>query len=163
MITMLIYGMPNSGKSTISYELVQRRLRNTLIIDGDKHREMQFLGKKLGFSREHIMHNTEHVIKLAKFAQDQGFNILIAQITPYVEQRELMSRFLSNFVTVYCHCPEEVRSQRPNFVESDLPFEVGKPDYKLDTSNLSLERCVDICADIWYDRGADARQILRQL
>jgi len=47
---LLLTGEPNSGKSTIAYALVQKRLRNCLIIDGDKHREMQFLGKQLGFT-----------------------------------------------------------------------------------------------------------------
>jgi adenylylsulfate kinase-like enzyme len=160
-MSMLLYGMPNSGKSTIAYELVQRRLRNTLIIDGDKHREMQFLGSKLGFSRSDIMRNTEHVIKLAKFAQDQGFNVLIAQITPYIRQRELMRVGLINFVSVYCYCPKPTRKTRPNYVESTLTFEVGKPDFRLNTSEMSVEKCVDVCADIWYDRGYDARKILR--
>jgi len=142
---MLLYGMPNCGKSTIAYELVQKRLRNVFIIDGDRHREMQFLGDALGFSKEDIMRNTDHVVKLAKFAQEQGTNVLISQITPYTSQRDLMKKELANFVSVYCKCPDEVRKSRPNFVESDLVFEVGKPDWIIDTSVLSINECVNAC------------------
>jgi len=88
---ILLTGMPNAGKSTIAYDLVQNKLRNTLIIDGDRHRQMQFLGRKLGFTREDILLNTQHVVKMAEFAQDQKMNVLIAQITPYIEQRILMN------------------------------------------------------------------------
>src|SRR5210317_999285 len=99
--TVLLTGMPNAGKSTIAYNLVQNKLRNTLIIDGDKHRQMQFLGEKLGFTREDILMNTHHVVKMAKFAQDQEMNVLIPQITPYIEQRILMGTHLDNFLEVY--------------------------------------------------------------
>ena len=138
---LLLYGMPNSGKSTIAYHLVQDRLRNALIIDGDKHREMQFLGKKLGFSKEDIMENTRHVIKLAQFAQEQGMNVIIAQITPYKEQRDLMRKNLDNFKEVYCSCPPNIRQNRPNFKDSDLVFEVSEPDLVIDTDIYSVEEC----------------------
>jgi len=140
---LLLTGKPNSGKSTIAYALVQKRLRNTLIIDGDRHREAQFLGRKLGFSREDIMRNNEHVIKLARFAQEQMFNVLIPQITPYKAQSWAMRSELANFYEVLLHCRDEVRADRPNYRESELSYEFDKADLALFTDRESVDDCVD--------------------
>ena len=142
--SLLLMGMPNSGKSTIAYNLVQNKIRNALIIDGDKHREMQFLGKKLGFSKEDIKKNTEHVVKMARFAQEQGMNVIIAQITPYIWQREMMRKGLDNFIEILCDCSEEERNKRPNYRDSELVFEVGEPDGVLYTGADTVEECSDL-------------------
>ena len=139
---LLLSGEPNCGKSTLAYHLVQKRLRNCLVIDGDKHREMQFLGEKLGFTRDDIMRNTDHVIKLARFAQDQGFNVLIPQITPYLEQRQAMSKVLDNYWEVFVYAPKEVRMKRPNFTDSELIYEYGVPDLIVNTAN-TIDTCVN--------------------
>jgi len=139
---LLLTGMPNSGKSTIAYNLVQNKLRNTLIIDGDHHRQMQFLGEKLGFTKKDILANTEHVIKLAKFAQEQCMNVLIPQIAPYIEQRIMMSAQLNNFKEVYCECSFDKRSSRPNFRDSELIYEVSKKhDLIINTGELTIDEC----------------------
>ncbi len=139
---MLLTGMPNSGKSTIAYDLIQNELRNTLIIDGDRHRQMQFLGRKLGFNRQDIMDNTEHVIKMARFAQEQKMNVLIAQITPYIEQRNMMKKGLHNFIEIYCECSLETRSSRSNFRDSELIYELSEsPDLTIDTGILDVYDC----------------------
>lgn len=139
---LLLTGMPNAGKSTIAYDLVQNVLRNTLIIDGDRHRQMQFLGRKLGFTREDIIANTKHVVKMAKFAQEQKMNVLIAQITPYIEQRLLMSRDLSHFMEVRCECTLDHRSSRPNFRDSELIYEPSEyPDLIINTGKSTIQEC----------------------
>jgi len=141
---LLLTGMPNSGKSTIAYSLVQKKVRNALIIDGDRHREMQFLGKKLGFTEEDIMANTWHVIKMAKFAQEQNMNVIIPQITPYKKQKHLMRQELENYLEVYLECPIEIRSKRPNFTDSKLVYEIGSSDLMLNTNELTIEECSDL-------------------
>ena len=140
---LLLTGEPNSGKSTLAYALVQKRLRNTLIIDGDKHREAQFLGEKLGFTREDILKNNDHVIKLAKFAQDQGFNVLIPQIAPYVEQRLRMRAKLKNFYEVFLDCSRDVRGERANFTDTSLIYEKGYYDILISTDSELIDECVD--------------------
>ena len=145
---LLLTGLPNSGKSTIAYHLVQARIRNALIIDGDRHREMQFLGVKHGFSKEDIMANTEHVIKLARFAQDQNINVIISQIAPYLEQREAMAK-LDNFYEIFCRCSNVGRSNRPNFKHSDLVYEQGNPDLIINTEINTAEECVKVIRREW--------------
>lgn len=139
---LLLTGLPNSGKSTIAYHLVQNRVRNVLVIDGDKHRAMQFLGKSLGFGKEDIMANTEHVIKLARFAQDQDINVIIAQIAPYFDQRQLMRDKLDNFYEIFCDCVDEMRINRPNFKHSELVYERGGHDLLIGTDLLSIKDCI---------------------
>ena len=138
-----IDGPAASGKSTIAYALVQKRLRNCLIIDGDKHREMQFLNEKLGFTKSDIMRNNEHVIKLARFAQGQGINVLISQIAPYRQQRCDMRKKLENFHEVLLNCDDKTRASRPNFKESELVYEFDTADLALFTYREDLDTCVD--------------------
>jgi len=146
---LLITGLPNSGKSTLAYTLVQKRIRNALVIDGDKHREMQFLGKKLGFSKEDIMENNAHVIKMAQFAQEQDINVVIAQIAPYREQREKLRESLINYYEVYCVCSDADRKSRPNFKDSELVYEEGGCDLAIPTSLLTVEESVDRILECW--------------
>jgi adenylylsulfate kinase-like enzyme len=140
---LLLTGKPNSGKTTLAYALLQKQLRNCLIIDGDKHREMQFLGN-LGFTKEDILKNNEHVIKLAKFAQDQGFNVVISQIAPYIEQRDNMRKSLENFYEVYLNCPDMARASRPNYQSTELMYEQSIPDLYLNTDVTNIDGCVDV-------------------
>jgi len=151
---LLLTGMPNSGKSTIAYQLVQKEVRNALVIDGDKHREMQFLGRKLGFTKEDVLANNEHVIKLAQFAQEQGFNVIIAQIAPYLEQRMQMRKRLKRFFSVYCECYKDIRRNRPNFVDTELLYEPGDFNLVVDTGITYLEKCVEniLGAMLWGDK-----------
>jgi adenylylsulfate kinase-like enzyme len=146
---LLITGLPNSGKSTLAYFLVQRIIRNALVIDGDKHREMQFLGKKLGFSKEDIMENNIHVIKMAQFAQEQNMNVVIAQIAPYRDQRKQLRKSLQNYYEVHCYCPDTERESRPNFKNSDLVYEGGTYDYAINTSLFTVEQSVGNILENW--------------
>lgn len=139
---ILLTGMPNSGKSTIAYGLVQKRLRNALVIDGDKHREMQFLGK-LDFTKDDIMKNTDHVIKMARFAQNEGFNVIIAQIAPYAKQRNMMRKALDGFIEVFCKCSFRTRAKRPNFKDSKLVYQKSTSDLIIDTERKSIDECIE--------------------
>jgi adenylylsulfate kinase-like enzyme len=146
---LLLTGLPNSGKSTIAYHMIQKRIRNALVIDGDKHREMQFLGRKLGFTKEDILINTTHVVKMAQFAQGQEMNVMIAQIAPYLEHRHYMRDNLKEFYEVRCICTDEERASRPNFKHSDLIYEDGNHDLIIDTGKYSVEQCVEIILKRW--------------
>lgn len=147
--TLLITGLPNSGKSTLAYVLVQTKLRNALVIDGDRHREMQFLGRKLGFSKEDIMENNSHVIKMAQFAQEQNMNVVIAQIAPYIKQRKLLRESLQNYYEIYCYCPDAERKARPNFKDSSLVYEKGTYDLAINTHVLTVQECIDSILENW--------------
>jgi adenylylsulfate kinase-like enzyme len=140
---ILLTGEPNCGKSTLAYHLLQGHLRNCLVIDGDAHRQAQFLGRQLGFSKKDIMENNEHVIKLAQFAQEQDFNVLIPQIAPYKAQREAMRERLINFTEVFLSASKSARRGRPNFKDTELRYEFGNPDLIVYTDSYPIAVCVE--------------------
>lgn len=115
-------GMPNAGKSTIVYHLLQKRLRNCIVIDGDKFRER--VNPELSFTRENIIENNKVAIKVIKYLMGEGFNVLVAMITPFQEIRDLARKEINNYIEVYVSCPEEIRKTRPNFIASQILYEI---------------------------------------
>lgn len=115
-------GMPNSGKSTLVYHLLQKKLRNCIVIDGDKFRER--VNPELSFSRKDIIENNKTAIKMIKFLMGEGFNVLVAMITPFQEIRDMARKKIDNYFEIWVDCPEEIRKKRPNFIKSDIIYEI---------------------------------------
>jgi len=135
-------GMPNSGKSTIVYHLLQKKLRNCIVIDGDKFRE--HVNPELSFTRDNIIENNRTAIKVIRYLMGEGFNILVAMITPFQEIRDLARKEISNYTEVYVSCPEEVRSTRPSFMASQIPYEApANPDVTLHTNTELIKESVN--------------------
>jgi len=134
-------GMPNAGKSTLVYYLLQKELRNCIVIDGDKFR--QHINPELSFTRDNIIENNRTAIKVANYLMGEGFNVLVAMITPFREMRDLARKEIDNYIEVYLSCPEEVRSTRPNFKASQIEYEIPtNPDIVLETDKKSIEYSV---------------------
>jgi adenylylsulfate kinase len=135
-----LYGMPNSGKSTLAYNLVQDRLRNCVIFDGDRFRER--VTPELSFSREHIHENNLTAIKCVKSMMDQGFNCIVAMITPYEEMRRIAKDEIKNCKMVWVFAPDKERAKRPNYRKSEIEFEAPKRfDLYLNTQEASIFEC----------------------
>jgi len=135
-------GMPNSGKSTITYHLLQKELRNCLVIDGDKFRER--VNPELSFSRKDILENNRIAIKVIKYLMKQGFNVLVAMITPYQETRNHAKKNINNYIEIYVKCPENKRSKRPNFKKSSIKFETPQqPNIIVNTDQETIQESVD--------------------
>jgi len=135
-------GMPNAGKSTLVYHLLQKRLRNCIVIDGDKFRER--VNPELSFTRDNILENNKTAIKVIKYLMGEGFNVLVAMITPFQETRDLAEQEIENYTEVYVSCPEEVRATRPNFMKSQIIYETPlRPDVIAETNLYSVEELSD--------------------
>jgi len=132
-------GMPNAGKSTVSYELLQNRLRNCVVIDGDKFRER--VNPELSFTREDILLNNKTAIKVCKYMLGLGFNVIVAMITPFQQSRTLARKELGDsYYEVFLDVPESERAKRPNFRKSAIPYETPKnPDLILRTHLESVQ------------------------
>lgn len=142
-----ICGMPNAGKSTLAYHLLQKKLRNCFTIDGDRFRER--VNPELSFSRKDIIENNMTAIKVIKYMMSQGFNVLVAMITPFQEVRDTARSQIDNYIEVYVHCPEPVRRQRPNFMRSRIKFEEPKrPDVVVHTHLQTIDESVDAVLDV---------------
>lgn len=136
-----ITGMPNSGKSTVTYHLLQKSLRNCVVIDGDRFRER--VNPELSFTRKDIIENNKIAMKVIKYMMGEGFNVLVAMITPFQEIRDMARKQIENYLEVYVSCPESVRRKRPNFMKSQIKYEKPRnPDVILKTDIETIEESV---------------------
>lgn len=125
------------GKTTTCYNLLQKKLRNYIIIDGDAFRR-HMANKDLTFSREDIIKNNARVLDMVEELMQKGWDVLVAMITPYAEMRKIIKdRFGDNVFMVVLNAPESARAGRINFVKSSIVFEQGNADKVYDTSQYS--------------------------
>ena len=108
-------GLSGSGKSTIATEL-ERELFNlgkqAYVLDGDNIRHG--LCSDLTFSAHDRTENIRRVGEVAKLFVDAGFIVITAFISPYRNDRELVSKLVSpsQFVEVYVNAPIQVCEKR---------------------------------------------------
>jgi len=146
-----LYGMPNAGKTTISYQLLQKKLRNCILIDGDKFRE--HITPELSFSKEDILNNNSKCANMVNFLMEQGYNVLVAMITPYNEGRVKAKEKIKNLILAYVDCSKDIRSQRPNFMDSQIPFEEGIYDVLIPSGTENVEASADRIIEEMKKRG----------
>src|SRR3989344_4779028 len=94
-----ICGEAKSGKSTTCYNLLQKKLRNYIIIDGDAFRR-HLDNKSLTFKKEDVIENNSRALKMVKKLLDEKWDVLVAMITPYSEMREEIKKHLGDKVLI---------------------------------------------------------------
>lgn len=142
-----LFGMPNAGKTTIAYHLMQDRLRNVILIDGDQYRQ-HLSPSGFSFTREDIIKNNISAAKLSKFLMDQGFNVVVAMITPYNEGREKIKEIITGYplLRVWLDASQETRESRPNYRESQIKFEMPYTKHfgiYLNTETKNIKYCLN--------------------
>ena len=146
-----IMGMPNAGKSTLTYHLLQKELRNCIVIDGDRFRE--HITPELSFSRKDIIKNNLAAINMINYLMSSGFNVVVAMITPFQEIRDMAREKIDGYIEVWAKCPESVRSKRPNFMKSQIKFETPKnPDVIVLTDKENIHNCVNKILKVIKDK-----------
>jgi len=134
-----IYGEAKAGKSTICYHLLQKKLRNYIIIDGDAFRR-HLDNKNLKFTRKDIIENNTRALKMVKELLAKGWDVLVAMITPYEEMREEIKKELGDqVVLVELQASERCREQRVNYRSSAIKFEKGKADLVFNSELFSTD------------------------
>ena len=137
-----IFGEAKVGKTTTAYNLMQKKLRNYILIDGDKFRRSRT--PSLDYSREDIIKNNQECLRMVKFLMSEGWNVLVSMITPYAEMRESIRKELGKHcLRVMLMCKQEDREKRKNFFHSDIIFEGGEYDTLLNTGILTPEAVRD--------------------
>jgi len=148
-------GLSGSGKSTIAEEFA-KHLDNSFILDGDIFRNG--LSKDLGFSIDDRDENIRRSAEVAKVISELGYNVIVAFISPYMEQRKNAKNIIGDkFIEVYIDTPliECVRrdpkglyklvkeGKIKNFTGIDDPYEEPKnPDIIIKTENKTPKECV---------------------
>ena len=148
---MWIFGEPKVGKTTTAYNLMQKKLRNYILIDGDKFRRSRT--PSLDFSREGILKNNQECLRMVRFLISEGWNVVVSMITPFKEMRELIKKELGeDCLRVRLTCNKEVREKRKNFFDSDIIFEEEEYDLLLDTNFLSEEEVIENILKVMQER-----------
>lgn len=158
-------GYSGSGKSTLAYHL-ERRFHEegilTKVLDGDILR--LGINKDLGFSMEDRTENIRRTAELTKQLVSCGVVVICSLITPTNELRRLAENIIGNqhFILYHIATPLTICEQRDvkghyakarsgeikEFTGISNPFETPtNAIYSIDTSELSIEKSVDIMFD----------------
>ena len=133
-----IFGEAKAGKTTTAYNLMQKKLRNYILIDGDKFRRSRT--PSLDYSREDIIKNNNECLRMVKYLMSEGWNVIVSMITPYKEMRELIRKELGkSCLRVMLVCGQETREKRKNYFHSDIVFEFGEYDVLFETGVFTEE------------------------
>ena len=154
-------GLSGSGKSSIANAVEKKLLqmnRHTFILDGDNVR--QGLNKDLGFTDVDRVENIRRVGHVAKLMTDAGLLVIVAFISPFRSEREMVRQMMDSneFVEVYIDTPLSVVEERDvkglyakarsgqikNFTGIDSPYEIPKhPDIHIKTIDLTIDEAAE--------------------
>ena len=153
-------GLSGAGKSTLAYAL-KKDLNdsglNSYVLDGDVLRTG--LNSDLGFSPEDRAENVRRVGQVAKLMTDAGITVLVALISPYKADRDMVRVLfpLGEFMEVFVDAPLQTciqrdvkglyaRAQRGELqamTAMSSPYEKPlNPDLHLHTDQLPLSQCL---------------------
>jgi len=164
-VTVLLTGLPGSGKSTTARGL-ERWLfdngRSAAVIDGQNMR--MGLSRDLGFDNDGRSENIRRSAEVARLFNQSGLVCILAVVAPRADYRQRAAELIGmdRFLMVHLNAPPEVcRSRHKTDAvtenandESAAEFEApDSPDLVLDTSKLSPAECVEQIAGILQSRG----------
>tara|TARA_R100000541_G_scaffold46073_1_gene53211 strand:- start:329 stop:778 length:450 start_codon:yes stop_codon:yes gene_type:complete len=135
-------GQPHSGKTTLADSLKDQWLPHAFRIDGDEMREL-FLNKD--YSEKGRRANIDAAQKIAHYLHNQGKDVIVSLVSPYLDQRE---EFKSNLTwqikEIYLHYDStKQRRGREQYWVKDYqpPIEnYLNIDTNLDSPNESLTK-----------------------
>lgn len=92
-------GQPGSGKTTLANEVGKRNA--SWVVDGEDIRKSSL---PLGFSKTERRRNVDRAQAIAGYLNSAGFDVAVAVIAPYRDQRERFKEFMGeNILEVYVH------------------------------------------------------------
>ena len=159
-------GLSGSGKSTIA-DALESRLHNmgvhSYILDGDNIRGG--LNKDLGFTEADRVENIRRTAEVARLMVDAGLGVITAFISPFRSERDMarglfeQGEFAEVFLDVTLDVAESRdpkglyrkarRGELPHFTGIDSPYEAPESaDLRIDTSERSVEECVDLLLEL---------------
>jgi adenylyl-sulfate kinase len=111
--TVLLTGLPGSGKSTLGALATQALIqlgRRAQLLDGEQVRAT--LSRDLGFDRAARRVQAERLAFLAGLLNGNGVDVVIAAVTPFAADRAMIAETVEQFVEVAVVCDEKVCRQR---------------------------------------------------
>lgn len=98
-------GQPCAGKTTLAKMLEEEITNNVYLIDGDDMREL-FSNKD--YSINGRVENINTAQRIAHYLHNQGQDVIVSLVAPYVDQREDFKKLIGieNIVEFYVHTSE---------------------------------------------------------
>ena len=99
-------GQPCAGKTVLSRRLHSHLKMKPFLIDGDDLRELTI---NKDYSINGRVNNVNTAQKIAHYLHNQGKDVIVALVSPYIDQREDFKKLigLENMVEFYVHTSEE--------------------------------------------------------
>jgi adenylyl-sulfate kinase len=108
-ITILLTGLPCSGKTTIANTL-KRGYGNCIVLDGDEIRKT--INNDLSFIEEDREENLRRVAEIAQMLNKQGLTVICSFVSPTSESRRQFYDIVDNFYLAFIDCPSAVCEER---------------------------------------------------
>jgi len=135
---IVLFGQPNSGKSTLAMG-IEKRFQNTHNIDGD---EFRMIFKNTDYTREGRIKNLNKAVDVGHYLYSQGFydNIVFSMNFPYLETREYLRCMMPDAVFFYLHY--QTPRGRENYHVADFDIPSKEEATYLDTEQLTIDQCL---------------------
>ncbi len=160
--TLLLTGLPGSGKSTTAYGL-ERMLfeqgRNAVVLDGQNIR--MGISRDLGFTAENRSENVRRCAEIANLFNESGFISILSLVAPREDIRNKAAEVVGSdrFLVVHLNAPAELCKQR-NAGEREitdqalLKYEApDSPDLVLNTDVDDPTTCVNKIIQLLNERN----------
>lgn len=108
-----ITGLSGAGKTTVGklfFEMLARKKKNVLFLDGDMLREV--FGNDLGYGREDRLRCAMRYSRLCRLLASQGQDVVLCTISMFHEVRGWNRQNISQYKEIYIEVPMEVLKQR---------------------------------------------------
>jgi len=131
-------GQPSHGKTILADLLKKKFLQEAYRIDGDDIREL-FLNKD--YSIKGRVTNVDIAQKIAHYLHNQGKDVIVSLVAPYIDQREEFKTLLGdNIKEIYIHTSE--LRERQHF-KAEAYIAPRENFINIDTTDSSPEESLD--------------------
>jgi len=132
-------GQPAHGKTVLA-NMLKEELPNAFRIDGDEMREL-FTNKDYSINGRVI--NVGTAQKIAHYLHNQGHDVIVSLIAPYIDQREDFKKLIGieNIVEFYVHTSEPRERDHfkaiayipptSDFVDIDTTYDTPEESFKI--------------------------------
>lgn len=138
-------GQPAHGKTVLA-NMLKEKLPNAFRIDGDEMREL-FTNKNYSISGR--VENVGTAQRIAHYLHNQGHDVIISLIAPYIDQREDFKKLLGDSIKeIYVHTSEPRErdhfkaiayvAPQENFIDIDTTEDTPEQSFNKLVSELDL-------------------------